>query len=512
MEKEVRTWNLLKTAHNNYYFYDQNVKRLQLCHPLLFYILSLYREGTDPAAWLASIEGESCDIADLGRFSKREIEYYYRKFLFLEENGHFTDADQEERLSGEISAETVRRTMSNITQVTFEVTDRCNLDCRYCGYGDFYDDHDQRENKNLDPRLAKTLLDYLLECWNSSLNQSHNRNIFFSFYGGEPLLNMGFIREMVDYARKLRLRHNHFTFNMTTNGLLIREHMDFLSENRIGLLISLDGDEAGNAYRVLKNGKPSYRLIMENVEALRRKYPDYFQEQVKFNAVLHNKNSVAGIYHFFHSHFQTTPFIDSLNATGIKASRKKEFWETYVNLEQNLLKSDDYAFIERDMFLKLPNIKEMVAFLFERNHFCFEDYNDLIYQTRKQKRIPTGTCLPFSKKIFMTVNGKLLPCERIGHQFELGNVSPQGVELDFPRIADKYNRYFAKMRTLCHHCCRAEACKQCALNLDTIDDEIPQCPGFMVEKDYIKDIGAKISRFEAEPRLFSRILREVEFE
>jgi len=508
----VRTWNLINSARNNGYFYDQNVKRAQLCHPLLFHILSMYRGGTDPAAWLASIEGDSCDIAGLGRFSKKEIGYYYQKFLILKENGHFTDTDQEERLGGEIPAEAVRRTMANITQVTFEVTDRCNLGCRYCGYGDFYDDYDQRQNKDIDPRLARILLDYLLEYWNSTLNQSHNRNIFFSFYGGEPLLNMVFIREMVDYARGLRLLHNRFTFNMTTNGLLIREHMDFLYENRIGLLISLDGDEASNAYRVLKNGKPAFPLIMENVEALRRKYPDYFQEQVKFNAVLHNKNSVADVHRFFRSHFQTTPFIDSLNATGIKASRKKEFWETYVNLEQSLLESEDYASIERDMFLKLPNIKEMVAFLFERNHFCFEDYNDLIYQTRKQKRIPTGTCLPFSKKIFMTVNGKLLPCERIGHRFELGNVSPQGVELDFSRIADKYNGYFAKMRSLCNNCYRAEACKQCVLNLDTIDDENPRCPGFMVERDYIKDIGSKISRFEAEPPLFSRILRKVEFE
>jgi uncharacterized protein len=39
--------------------------------------------------------------------------------------------------------------LSNLRQIVFEVTDACNLKCKYCGYGDFYEDYDKRENKNL---------------------------------------------------------------------------------------------------------------------------------------------------------------------------------------------------------------------------------------------------------------------------------------------------------------------------------------------------------------------------
>jgi molybdenum cofactor biosynthesis enzyme MoaA len=36
--------------------------------------------------------------------------------------------------------------LSNLPQLTFEVTDACNLRCKYCGHGEFYDDYDKREN------------------------------------------------------------------------------------------------------------------------------------------------------------------------------------------------------------------------------------------------------------------------------------------------------------------------------------------------------------------------------
>lgn len=37
--------------------------------------------------------------------------------------------------------------LANLRQITFEVTDACNLKCKYCGYGEFYDDYDRRSNK-----------------------------------------------------------------------------------------------------------------------------------------------------------------------------------------------------------------------------------------------------------------------------------------------------------------------------------------------------------------------------
>ena len=38
----------------------------------------------------------------------------------------------------DLTALDVKRQLANLKQLTFEVTNICNLNCRYCGYGDFY--------------------------------------------------------------------------------------------------------------------------------------------------------------------------------------------------------------------------------------------------------------------------------------------------------------------------------------------------------------------------------------
>ena len=38
--------------------------------------------------------------------------------------------------------------LRNLPQLVFEVTDACNLRCKYCGYGNIYEGYDKRENLN----------------------------------------------------------------------------------------------------------------------------------------------------------------------------------------------------------------------------------------------------------------------------------------------------------------------------------------------------------------------------
>ena len=92
--------------------------------------------------------------------------------------------------------------LANLKQLTFEVTDACNLNCKYCAYGEFYNDYDQRENKKINSAAVFRLIDYLVDFWRSEQNLSANRNVYISFYGGEPLLNMPFIELVVEYMEK----------------------------------------------------------------------------------------------------------------------------------------------------------------------------------------------------------------------------------------------------------------------------------------------------------------------
>ena len=126
--------------------------------------------------------------------------------------------------------------LANFRQLTFEITDSCNLRCKYCGYGEFYNDYDKRGNKNLPVNYAIRVIDYLLPYWNSEQNSSSDCNIYIGFYGGEPLLNMPFIEQIIEDIEKLDCPNRHFSFSMTTNAILLHKYAAYLVEKDFNLL------------------------------------------------------------------------------------------------------------------------------------------------------------------------------------------------------------------------------------------------------------------------------------
>lgn len=51
--------------------------------------------------------------------------------------------------------------LCNTRQIIFEVTDNCNLQCYYCGYGNLYNNYDPRINKKLNFKLFLSLYSYM---------------------------------------------------------------------------------------------------------------------------------------------------------------------------------------------------------------------------------------------------------------------------------------------------------------------------------------------------------------
>jgi uncharacterized protein len=408
-----------------------------------------------------------------------------------------------------INSESITFALANLPQLTFEVTDACNLKCKYCGYGDFYDDYDDREDKKLPIEKAIKLIDYLAEFWNSNMNISIGNNIFISFYGGEPLLNMPFIKAVVNHIENdLNCPYRTFVFSMTTNAILLHKYMDFLKEHNFHLLVSLDGNKENSGYRVDKSGNCAFDRIVNNVDALKKKYPNYFHERVNFNAVLHNKNSVEDIYQFFKDKYDKISSIGELNNVGIRKDKIEEFKNTYRNSQESLQQSEHYEKIERDMFINTGNYQSVNLFLHQYSGFVFKDYTDLLFDKSKQKHLPTGTCQPFTKKMYVTVNGKILPCERISHQFALGEITDMEIKLDPEAIAKKYNSYYAKLEKQCGKCKRTKSCIQCMFNIIDMDGS-PVCHGFMNEISFKNYMNAQMYFLEKNPEAYKKLMEEV---
>ncbi|MGL5545792.1 MAG: radical SAM protein, partial [Tannerellaceae bacterium] len=200
---------------------------------------------------------------------------------------------------------TVKDNVLNLPQLTLEVTNACNLKCKYCGYGELYCGYDSRNNEMLSEEKVFRLLEYLHKGW--SMSNSFHKKTYISFYGGEPLLNMALIKKVVKWIQDHPLPQCDFVFTMTTNGLLLSQYLDYLVEFDFKLLVSLDGDCSNNAYRVDFGEKSSFERVFENVKLAQQKYPDFFEKNISFNSVLHNLNNYQDIVRFFREEFEKMP-------------------------------------------------------------------------------------------------------------------------------------------------------------------------------------------------------------
>lgn len=404
----------------------------------------------------------------------------------------------------------IEAALLNLKQITFEVTDACNLRCKYCGYGDLYQGFDKRESNYLSESKAKLLIDYFAGLWKKGHQNGVCQLTFISFYGGEPLMNMSFIRKMIAYVEGLPDIGRKFVFSMTTNAMLLDKYMDFLEEKDVHLLISLDGDRQGQSYRVDHGGHNSFDRVWSNIKLLQKKYPGYFRRSVNFNSVLHNRNTVEGIHTFIRKEFDKDPTISELNSSGIRKDKLAEFEKTYRNKYQSLHQSEHYEKISEEMFLNDPDVHELIVFLHRYSGNVFENYNDLLRDEKQRRWVGTGTCIPFSKKLFLTVNGKIIPCERIDHCFALGQVYEDHVDLNCEMAAERFNQYKRRLRKQCETCYNVKGCIQCMYYVEGIAEERPVvCYGYMNEERFLRYRDSVLGYLSTHPQLYAKIMNEV---
>lgn len=130
--------------------------------------------------------------------------------------------------------------MAKERTITFIVTKDCQLVCKYC----YLVGKNPNEKMTLD--VAKKAVDKILE--NSYF--FNEERVVWDFIGGEPLLEIDLITNIVDYIemRLEALSHhwkNNYGIRITTNGLLYKSQkvQNFISkyQNILNLSISIDG-------------------------------------------------------------------------------------------------------------------------------------------------------------------------------------------------------------------------------------------------------------------------------
>lgn len=164
--------------------------------------------------------------------------------------------------------------------VTLQVTDSCNLRCKYC----------YQLNKAqhfLSVEDGKKFLTALLDGdYDKYAGYDKTTAIIIEFIGGEPLLAIDIIAELSDFFVQELIRRDHkwlknYVFSICSNGVLyfdprvqayIQKHLGHLSFS-----ISIDGNkELHDSCRVFPDGTGSYDKAIAAV----RHYRDYYHRDI----------------------------------------------------------------------------------------------------------------------------------------------------------------------------------------------------------------------------------------
>ncbi|MCM2464877.1 radical SAM protein [Methanoculleus oceani] len=151
-----------------------------------------------------------------------------------------------------------------VTGIELILTEGCNLACSYCFEKDMAGH--SKMPRNIAAKAIDLLIDYSNDC----------SELHITYFGGEPLLNYSVMRYITEYAQEQSsLRNKSINFNMTTNGTLLnRSIVEYLSSNKIKVLVSVDGlRRTHDKHRKDKNGNGTFDRVYKNLKLLKEKQP-----------------------------------------------------------------------------------------------------------------------------------------------------------------------------------------------------------------------------------------------
>jgi uncharacterized protein len=201
--------------------------------------------------------------------------------------------------------------LSNNFNVILKVTDKCNLNCKYC-YGDCSSVNDSMMDLGTLENIFYKISTYCAEYGINSIS--------CIWHGGEPLLqDVGFYEKAVQLQNKYALQTTNF---LQTNGTLFNlENVSFFKANEFKIGISLDGPQMlHDCNRIYKSGRGSFVNVMEGIETLNN-------NDISVGALVviskTSINSLSEIYSFLKANSldaKINPLINAGRAVGNKSA------------------------------------------------------------------------------------------------------------------------------------------------------------------------------------------------
>jgi len=344
-----------------------------------------------------------------------------------------------------ITAEVLKMSLLELPQIVFEITQQCNLRCKYCIYsGEYY--HQREHSKSfVSLKTVKAGLDYIY----TIIKNREKKEFTIGFYGGEPLIQFKLIKDIIKYS-KLLFKNWKLYFTITTNLTLVnKEIVKFLVLEDFKILVSLDGPQDNHdSKRVFRNGLGSFSKVMDNLCLIKKENINFFKKNVSFSAVYSEDLSLMNLFKFFNEN-------DLIRNNRVRFSpvdtRNTNYYNKYKpdnsRVQNNIIEIED---IIKKKITNKRILKPIEAYFFERlmnnNKINFKDFNLFL-----------GACI-FNSRLFIDVSGKFHLCEKLNNSLFFGDVW-KGHDLD--KMIKIIDDFFSITNSHCSKCDYAFLCVPC---------------------------------------------------
>ncbi|MDQ0089909.1 uncharacterized protein J2T12_003322 [Paenibacillus anaericanus] len=434
---------------------------------------------------IVMIDKETFEVLEDVLNDKIESEEYFKEYDGIATliNKGFLSANKIKQIEHSESRTLLYTLNNKVSKITLQVTQQCNLRCKYCVYSGSYMNRDHSA-QIMTFEMASKGINFLID---HSMDLSQ---INIGFYGGEPLLEFPLIKECIEYA-ETKAEGKRITFNITTNGTVLTDKIiEYLELHNVSLMISLDGprEVQDKNRRFASRDVGTFDKIISNLEAVKSKYPEYYKK-ISFNAVMDPQNDFNCSSEFFSSE-------EVLKDSFINASAlNTEYSENELATPDSFIEKWSYEVFK--LFLsKLGRLDEKWVSKLVNSHF------DRIKVNMHEKRKPSnflpetvhhgGPCIPGAQRLFMNVHGNFYPCERVSElsqAMNLGNVD-EGFDIENAR---KLLNIGNLTENECKNCWNFRFCTLCAAACDNLnglsrEHKLTHCSGVTNSvEDMMKD-------------------------
>lgn len=432
-------------TENNGYLYDTGTNKVFACHELEFYLLNaLIKMEIDDAIGQAA-----------SRYSATELIQAFEGIRTVINAKNILKTKKEIRFSGAHFDNLREQVLTGLGMIQLEVTERCNLRCTYCIYGAHYTEKRNHGTSNMSKETAFRAIDHLKR------SSGSKKDVAVTFYGGEPLLCLPLIRACVRYARSLFAKSS-LSFSLTTNATLIGPAIaKYLSEEEFNVHVSIDGpQDIHDEYRKDIYGEGSYLMAISGLKALYDAYkdndsklslsivyaPPYSQERIDRIAELWDENpwlSRKTALTITYPVGFPPPTATTKNSTGRESTLFEWASKGYVAAIEN--GSSPHPLITGIVEKELARLVKRAVYSKPPEAYCLN-----------------ACCVPGARKQFVSVDGNITVCERIGMAPAIGNVE-SGVDIELIRklyISD----YVKESLRSCSECWAIQLCPICYMD------------------------------------------------